>query len=75
MADARPTWALVLEAANQLAERVGSPFTLSDLIAEVQRRDPARGRGTISPVVEGMTANAGAMASQAEELLPRRTKR
>ena len=59
VADARPTWALVLEAATQLAERLGSPFTLSELIAEVQRRDPARGRGTISPVVQGMTANAG----------------
>jgi len=46
-------------AATQLAEDVGSPFTLSELIAEVQRRDPARGRGTISPVVQGMTANAG----------------
>jgi len=64
-APGRPTtsgstsWTLVLEASIQLAEGVGSPFTLSELIAEVQRRDPARRHGTISPVVQGMTANAG----------------
>jgi hypothetical protein len=45
--------------ATQLAEGVGSPFTLSELIAVVQRRDPAGGRRTISPVVQGMAANAG----------------
>src|SRR5882757_3021104 len=56
MVDARPTWALVLEAATQLDERGHSPF---ELIAEVQRRDPARERETIQPVVQGMTANAG----------------
>lgn len=35
------------------------PFKLSELIVEVQRADPARGRGTIQPVIQGMTANAG----------------
>lgn len=59
MTDGRPTWSLVFEAATQLSEHGPSPFKLSELIAQVQLRDPGRGRGTISPVVQGMTANAG----------------
>jgi hypothetical protein len=43
MSDARPTWMLVIEAAKR----------------QVQSHDSARARGTIQPVVQGMTANAG----------------
>lgn len=50
---------LVVEAAEQLTARGRSPFRLSELIVEVQRADPARARGTIQPVVQGTTANAG----------------
>lgn len=53
-----PTWHLVLDAAQRLAAGSGE-FRLQDLISEVQRVDPARGRGTVQPVVQGMTANAG----------------
>jgi hypothetical protein len=53
-----PTWQLVLEAAERLAAANGE-FRLQDLVAEVQRIDPARGRGTIQPTVQGMTVNAG----------------
>src|SRR5215472_14885020 len=53
-----PTWQLVLDAARRLAAAHGE-FRLQDLVAEVQRADPARGRGTIRPVVQGMTVNAG----------------
>jgi hypothetical protein len=53
-----PTWRLVLLGAQRLAAVTGE-FRMQDLVAEVQRMDPARGRGTIQPVVQGMTANAG----------------
>lgn len=57
--DHRATWALVLAAAENLSLRGRTPFKLSDLIADVQLADPTRGRGTIQPVVQGMTENAG----------------
>ena len=53
-----PTWELVLAAARHLSVTQGE-FRLSQLISEVQLIDPARDRGTIQPVVQGMTANAG----------------
>ncbi|MGH3244738.1 MAG: DUF7669 domain-containing protein [Trebonia sp.] len=53
-----PTWRLVLDAAQRLAA-VSGEFRLQDLVSEVQRVDLTRGRGTIQPVVQGMTANAG----------------
>lgn len=53
-----PTWEVVLEAAQRLVAATGE-FRLQDLVAEVQRVDPARGRGTIQPTVQGMTVNAG----------------
>jgi hypothetical protein len=59
MPDPRPTWQLVLEAARLLTASDQSPFKLSDLIALVQRADAGRDRGTVQPVVQGMTANAG----------------
>lgn len=52
-----PTWRLVLLAARRLDD-IAAEFRLQDLVAEVQRMDPARGRPTIQPVVQGMTANA-----------------
>jgi len=58
MSETRPTWMLFIDAARRLSARGRSPFKLSELIAEVQSRDSARGRGTIQPVVQGMTANA-----------------
>jgi hypothetical protein len=54
----QPTWKLVLDAAEHLSVSMGE-FRLQDLVAEVQRVDPARGRGTIQPTVQGMTINAG----------------
>src|SRR5690349_22714206 len=53
-----PTWRLVLTAAERLTASRGE-FRLQDLVVEVQRMDPGRGRGTIQPVVQGMTSNAG----------------
>jgi hypothetical protein len=53
-----PTWRLVLSAAERLSASRGE-FRLQDLVVEVQRMDPGRGRGTIQPVVQGMTSNAG----------------
>jgi hypothetical protein len=53
-----PTWRLVLLAAQQLDAATGE-FRMQDLVAEVQRMDPGRGRGSIQPVIQGMTANAG----------------
>jgi hypothetical protein len=53
-----PTWQLVLSASQALAESIGE-FRLQELIAEVQRLAPDRERGSISPVVQGMTLNAG----------------
>jgi hypothetical protein len=51
------TWQLALDAATGLAADSGE-FRLQDLVAEVQQIDPARGRGTIQPTVQGMTINA-----------------
>lgn len=59
MSDGTPTWQLVLTAAARLAAAGDRSFRLGEIVAEVQRGDPARGRGTIQPVVQGMTANAG----------------
>jgi hypothetical protein len=53
-----PTWRLVLLAAQRL-DAVTGEFRMQDLVAEVQRIDPARGRSSIQPVIQGMTANAG----------------
>lgn len=53
-----PTWRLVLLAAQRL-DAVADEFRMQDLVAEVQRMDPGRGRGSIQPVIQGMTANAG----------------
>jgi hypothetical protein len=53
-----PTWRLVLSAAERLNASHGE-FRLQDLVVEVQRMDPDRGRGTIQPTVQGMTLNAG----------------
>jgi hypothetical protein len=58
MATPEPTWRLVLTAARDLHRRQRE-FRLQDLIAEVQRLDPTRERGTIQPTVQGMTVNAG----------------
>lgn len=54
----QPTWQLILNAAKHLDESMGD-FRLIEIINEVQRLDPSRGRTSISPVVQGMTANAG----------------
>jgi hypothetical protein len=59
MAHGRPTWVLVLEAAERLTDAGRSSFPLAELVAEVQRLDPSRERGSIQPVVQGMTINAG----------------
>lgn len=58
MASPRPAWELILEAAKRLEAVEEGPFKLEQLIEFVQRRDPTRGRGSISPVVQGMTVNA-----------------
>lgn len=53
-------WELVLEAANRLSSSGRSTFRLAELVAEVQALDATRPRASIQPVVQGMTANAGA---------------
>lgn len=59
MSDTRPTWQLVLEAARELSQGTKHPFALAEVIRYVQSVDPARGRTSIQPVVQGMTRNAG----------------
>jgi len=72
MSDGQPTWQRVKAAAERLTAAGNSPFKLEDLIQEVQRRDPTRRRGSISPVVQGMTANAvGGLRSGAGQILQR----
>jgi len=56
--DDRPTWQLVMEVAQRLGA-AGDSFRLHELVSSVQKQDPARDRGTIQPVVQGMTVNAG----------------
>lgn len=59
MRDTRPTWQLVLKAARELSHGTPEPFALADIIRSVQSVDPARGRTSIQPIVQGMTENAG----------------
>ena len=54
----QPIWKLVLKIAERLQTEVGD-FRMIDIVTEVQRIDPSRGRGSIQPVVQGMTSNAG----------------
>ena len=54
----RPTWQLVLEAAESLSNKIGD-FRLNELVKEVQQIDPNRGWTSIQPIVQGMTSNAG----------------
>ncbi|MGI8682434.1 MAG: DUF7669 domain-containing protein [Mycobacteriales bacterium] len=56
--DDRPTWQLVMEVAQRLGA-AGDSFRLHELVSSVEKQDPARDRGTIQPVVQGMTVNAG----------------
>lgn len=53
-----PTWRLILDSADELSRTGGSPFTLDTIIKHVQRRDPARNRDSIAPIIQGMTINA-----------------
>ena len=52
------TWEVVLQAAAALERRGIRLWSLRQLIEEIQNLDPQRGRGTISPVLQGMTSNA-----------------
>ena len=54
----RPIWQLILTAAERLDARVND-FRLNEIVKEVQRLEPALGRTSIQPVVQGMTSNAG----------------
>lgn len=60
MARRPPTWQLVLDAARQFSDSGQLPFAHAALIEHVQRVDPRRGRTSIQPIIQGMTANAGA---------------
>jgi hypothetical protein len=59
MTDTRPTWQLVIEAAESLVRSGSRAFQLSELIRAVQLLDNARARTSIQPVIQGMTINAG----------------
>jgi hypothetical protein len=59
MTDTRPTWELVIEAAEDLTRRGVTPFELQTLIRAVQDRDPSRSRQSIQPIIQGLTKNAG----------------
>jgi hypothetical protein len=52
------TWEQILSAAAALERRGVRPWSLQELIEEIQSTDPSRGRGTISPTLQGMTVNA-----------------
>jgi hypothetical protein len=58
MPSALPTWRLVLEVVQRLNRDQGD-FRLQDVVHGVQGLDYSRDRGTIQPVVQGMTTNAG----------------
>ncbi len=59
MTDERHTWELIVEVAEDLTRRGQTPFEMRTLIREVQRLDPSRDRGSIQPIVQGLTVNAG----------------
>jgi len=59
IANPQPTWTLVLGVIHELQAAGRLPVKLETLILAVQRRDPGRQRGSIQPVIQGMTANAG----------------
>lgn len=56
--DPRPTWQLLLDAARSLTASGKPIFARADLIADVHRVDPTRERGSIDPIIQGMTINA-----------------
>lgn len=58
MADNRPNWELLQEAAEKLTAQGRSPFTRQDLIQAVQHTHPDRGSGSLGPILQGMTLNA-----------------
>ncbi len=67
-----PTWRLVLAVAEGLTDGGRSPFTLAELVQEVQALDERRQRSSISPIVQGMTVNApGGPKSACGEVLYR----
>ena len=57
--EAKATWELVLVATRQLTNSGSVPFSLADIISQVQQMRPELGRTSIQPVVQGMTSNAG----------------
>lgn len=56
----KATWELVLVVTRQLTKTGAVPFSLADIISQVQQMRPELGRTSIQPVVQGMTSNAGA---------------
>ena len=52
-----PTWKLILTAAHLLSED-SENFRMIELIERVQQFDSVRDRGSIAPVIQGMTLNA-----------------
>jgi len=52
-----PIWKLVEEAARELTENGISPFTRSNLIEYVQRKNASYGSDSINPIIQGLTDN------------------
>jgi hypothetical protein len=59
MSHEAPVWKLVLDAARRLGANGSREFKLDSIVAAVQALHPEYGRGSIQPVVQGMTRNAG----------------
>ena len=50
-------WRLVRNCAHELTAAGRTPFTRGDIVEGVQRVDPSVGRGSIDPVIQGVTDN------------------
>lgn len=53
----RPNWELIKAATEELAARSQLPFTRKQLIEQLQKQHPDRQRGSLDPMIQGMTVN------------------
>lgn len=62
--DGMTHWQALLNAARELSRESGGPFSRRDLIARVQATEPDRQSDSLSPIIQGLTANTPGGAPQ-----------
>ncbi len=57
MKNNKPNWILLKECGEELTKRNVTPFSRSDLIDCVQKKDPTRKESSLHPMIQGITPN------------------